>query len=97
MTDLKNIPYELQNLMKVYSSLSNTVHNVNGALDIYKIDLQSLEEGELQSIIYSNLDKVLNAQVKMTHIYGLIEDFIRNNLNINFSNILIWESKIEFI
>lgn len=94
MVDLKEIPGELSTLLKAYSRLSSLINNISAALDLRSVDSFLIDS--LENYCYIHTYTLIETKYKSDVLRRDIETYLRDNLQIKFTQMYLWDGKIMY-
>ena len=94
MVDLKEIPYELSVLLKTYSDISSSLNNTLVYLNPKYIDVSLIPS--LEEYFYKYTQELIKTKYKGDILRQDIEKYLRNTLNLNFTQLYLWDGKVMY-
>lgn len=94
MVDLKEIPYELSIFLKTYSQICSTLNNISAYLDMNYINIDMVPS--LQDYYYYYSIEYIKTKYKGDILRKDIEKYLREKLNLNFTQLYLWEDKVMY-
>ena len=94
MVDLKEIPHELSVLLKTYSQIGSTNNNLLAYLDMNYLDISLIPN--LEEYFYKYTQELIKTKYKGDIIRQDIEKYLKDTLNLTFSQLYLWDGKVMY-